>query len=128
LICKSNSSSACATHRTTIELLPEEVEPGPLYQGDDEDFWQSHELEYPKNAEVFSGTIDRSREDAASNDELAGRVAPSEREVLLMHEVHGVAPQEVAVALRISRTQAERLLESGRRRLRAAGKIAPRRR
>ncbi len=50
--------------RTMTEFLPEEVEPDPLYE-DDEDFWQSHELEYPKNAEVFSGTVDRAREDVA---------------------------------------------------------------
>jgi hypothetical protein len=31
--------------RTMTELLPEEVEPDPRYQ-DDEDFWQSHELDW----------------------------------------------------------------------------------
>jgi DNA-directed RNA polymerase specialized sigma24 family protein len=110
--------------KTTTELLPEEVEPDPLYQEDDEDFWQSHELEYPRDAEVFSGTVDRPREDAADDDELVGRLAPREREVLLMHEVHGVALQEVALALGIPPTEAERLLASARRRLRAAGKTA----
>ena len=32
--------------RETTELLPEGVEPDPLYEEDDEDFWQSHELDY----------------------------------------------------------------------------------
>jgi DNA-directed RNA polymerase specialized sigma24 family protein len=105
--------------RTMTELLPEEVEPDPLYE-DDEDFWQSHELEYPKNAEVFSGTVDRAREDVAEEDEFAGRLAPREREVLLMHEVHGVPLQEVALALGIAPTEADGLLASARRRSRAA--------
>jgi DNA-directed RNA polymerase specialized sigma24 family protein len=116
---------AADRRRMTTELLPEEVEPDPLYQEDDEDFWQSHELDYPKDAEVFSGTVDRAREDAASDDELVGRLAPRERQVLLMHEVHGVAMQEVAPALGIAPIEAERLLASARRRLRAAGKTAP---
>jgi DNA-directed RNA polymerase specialized sigma24 family protein len=107
--------------RKTTELFPEEVEPDPLYQEDDEDFWQSYELEYPRNATVFSGTVDRVREDAASDDELVGRLAPREREVLLMHEVHGVALQEVALALGIPLTEVERLLASAHHRLRAAG-------
>jgi hypothetical protein len=68
------------------ELLPEEVEPDPLYDdGDDEeDFWQSHELDYPRNSEVFSGSVDRVREDPANEDEFVGLLAPREREVLLM--------------------------------------------
>jgi DNA-directed RNA polymerase specialized sigma24 family protein len=41
-----------------------------------------------------------------------------------MHKVHGVALQEVALALGILPTEAERLLASARRRLRAAGKTA----
>ena len=109
--------------RTMTEFLPEEVEPDPLYE-DDEDFWQSHELEYPKNAEVFSGTVDRAREDVAEEDEFAGRLAPREREVLLMHEVHGVPLQEVALALGITPAEAEGLLASARRRVRAADKAA----
>ena len=109
--------------RTMTEFLPEEVEPDPLYE-DDEDFWQSHELEYPKNAEVFSGTVDRAREDVAEEDEFAGRFAPREREVLLMHEVHGVPLQEVALALGIAPTEADGLLASARRRSRAADKAA----
>jgi RNA polymerase sigma factor (sigma-70 family) len=110
--------------RTMTELLPEEVEPDPLYQEDDEDFWQLHELDYPRDAEVFSGTVDHARDDVANDDELVGRLAPREREVLLMHEVHGVALQEIALALGIPPTEAERLLASARRRLRAAGKAA----
>jgi RNA polymerase sigma factor (sigma-70 family) len=109
--------------RTMTEFLPEEVEPDPLYE-DDEDFWQSHELEYPKNAEVFSGTVDRAREDVAEEDEFVGRLAPREREVLLMHEVHGVPLQEVALALGIAPTEADGLLASARRRSRAADKAA----
>src|SRR3977135_4725388 len=54
--------------RTMTELLPEEVEPDPLYE-DDEDFWQSHELDYPRNSEVFSGTVDSAREDVAKDAE-----------------------------------------------------------
>ena len=77
--------------RMTTELFPEEVEPDPFYQKDDEeDFWQSHELDYPRDAEVFSGTVDRVGAEAANDDELVGWLAPREREVLLMHEVHGV--------------------------------------
>jgi DNA-directed RNA polymerase specialized sigma24 family protein len=110
--------------RTTTELLAEEVEPDPLYQEDDEDFWQSHELDYPGNTEVFSGTVDRAGEDAASDDELAGRLAPRERQVLLMHEVHGVALPEAALALGIAPSEAERHLASARRRLRTAAKTA----
>jgi DNA-directed RNA polymerase specialized sigma24 family protein len=109
--------------RTMTEFLPEEVEPDPLYE-DDEDFWQSHELEYPKNAEVFSGTVNRAREDVAEEDEFAGRLAPREREVLLMHEVHGVPLQEVALALGIAPTEADGLLASARRRSCAADKAA----
>jgi len=109
--------------RTVTELLPEEVEPDPLYE-DDEDFWQSHELDYPKNSEVFSGTVDRAREDVADEDEFVGRLAPREREVLLMHEVHGVPLQEVALALGIAPAEAEGLLASARRRVRAADKAA----
>jgi RNA polymerase sigma-70 factor, ECF subfamily len=107
-----------ARSRTTAELLPEEVEPDPLYQEDDEDFWQSHELEYPRDAEVFGGTVDRAREGAADDDELVGRLTPREREVLLMHEVHGVSLQEVGLALGIPPTESEKLLASARRRLR----------
>jgi RNA polymerase sigma factor (sigma-70 family) len=109
-----------ARSRRAAELLPEEVEPDPLYQQDDEDFWQSHELEYPRNAQVFSGTVDGAREDAAEDDEFAGRLAPREREVLLMHEVHGVPLGEVAAALGISADEAERLLAAARRRMREA--------
>jgi DNA-directed RNA polymerase specialized sigma24 family protein len=109
-----------ARRRKTTELLPEEVEPDPLYQEDDEEFWQSHELDYPRDAEVFTGAVHRAREDAANDDELAGRLAPRERQVLLMHEVHGVALREVALALGIRPAEAEQLLASARRRLRAA--------
>jgi DNA-directed RNA polymerase specialized sigma24 family protein len=109
--------------RTMTELLPEEVEPNPLYE-DDEDFWQSHELEYPKNSQVFSGTVDRAREDVADEDEFVGHLAAREREVLLMHEVHGVPLQEVALALGIAPTEAEGLLASARRRVQAADKAA----
>jgi hypothetical protein len=35
--------------RRMTELLPEGLEPDPLYQPDDEDFWQLHELDYPRN-------------------------------------------------------------------------------
>jgi hypothetical protein len=45
--------------KTMTELFPEEVEPDPLYQEDDEDFWQSHELDYPRTSEVVSGIVDR---------------------------------------------------------------------
>lgn len=110
--------------RRMTELLPEEVEPDPLYQEDDEDFWQSHELEYPRNSQVFSGTVDDAREDPADDDELAGRLAPREREVLLMHEVHRVGLQEVALALGIAPAEAERLLASARRRVHGAGNAA----
>jgi len=101
--------------RTMTELLPEEVEPDPLYE-DDEDFWQTHELDYPRNSEVFSGTVDRTREDVANDDEFVGWLAPREREVVLMHEVHGVPMQEVALALGIPPTEAEGLLSAARRR------------
>jgi DNA-directed RNA polymerase specialized sigma24 family protein len=110
--------------RMMTELLPEEVEPHPHYADDDEDFWQSHELEYPRNSQVFSGTVDRPREDVASEDEFVGFLAPREREVLLMHEVHGVPMQEVALALGIPPADAEGLLASARRRVRAADKAA----
>jgi DNA-directed RNA polymerase specialized sigma24 family protein len=107
------------------ECLPEELEPDPLYQQDDEDFWQLHELDHPRNAVVFSGPVDLMLEDPANDDELVGRLAPREREVLLMHEVHGVALQEVALALGISATEAKQLLSSARHRLRTAGNTAP---
>jgi DNA-directed RNA polymerase specialized sigma24 family protein len=106
------------------ELLPEEVEPDPLYEQDDEEFWQLHELDHPRNAEVFSGKVDRVREDVADEDELAGRLAPYEREVFLMHEVHGVALQEIAMAVGLPEAEVERLLSSARHRLRAAGNMA----
>src|ERR1700682_1608947 len=109
--------------RTMTELLPEEVEPDPLYE-DDEDFWQSQEWDYPKNSEVFGGTVDRARKDVADDDEFVGWLAPRERDVLLMHEVHGVPLQEVALALGIPPTEAEGLLASARRRVRAADKAA----
>jgi DNA-directed RNA polymerase specialized sigma24 family protein len=108
--------------KTMTELFPEEVEPDPLYQEDDEDFWQSHELDYPRTSEVFSGMVDRAREDTADEDEFVGRLAPREREVLLMHEVHGVPLQEVALSLGISLAETERLLKNARGRLRAADK------
>jgi DNA-directed RNA polymerase specialized sigma24 family protein len=71
---------------------------------------------------VFSGTADAAQEDVANDDELVGRLAPREREreVLLMHEVHGVAAQEVALALGIPPTEAQQLLASARRRLRSS--------
>src|SRR6202047_2529473 len=109
--------------RTTTELFPEEVEPDPVYENDD-DFWQSHELEYPKNSQVFSGTVDRAQEDVAEEDEFVGWLAPRERGVLLMPEVHGVPWQEVALALGITPAEAEGLLASARRRVRAADKAA----
>src|SRR5712664_3478982 len=56
------------------------------------------------------------------DDEFVGWRAPREREVLLMHEVHGVPLQEVAMALGIPPTEAEGLLASARRRVRAAEK------
>ena len=114
---------AAERSRTMTELLPEEVEPDPLYE-DDEDFWQSHELDYPRNSEVFSGTVDSAREDVANDDEFIGWLAPREREVLLMHGVHGVPMQEVALALGIPPTEAEGLLSAARRRVRAADKAA----
>jgi DNA-directed RNA polymerase specialized sigma24 family protein len=113
-----------ARRRRTTDLLPEEIEPDPLYQEDDEEFWQSHELDYPRNAEVFSGTLECAREDAVNDYELAGRLAPREREVLLMHEIHSVPLREAALALGLSPTEAEQLLASARRRLRAAGRVA----
>jgi RNA polymerase sigma factor (sigma-70 family) len=111
-------------NKTMTELFPEEVEPDPLYQEDDEDFWQSHELDYPRTSEVFSGMVDGPREDTAEEDEFVGRLAPREREVLLMHDMHGVPLQEVALSLGISQAETERLLENARRRLRA-GDNAP---
>jgi DNA-directed RNA polymerase specialized sigma24 family protein len=108
--------------KTRTELLPEEVEPDPLYQEDDGEFWQSHELDYPRTSEVFSGTVDRAREDTADEDEFAGRLAPREREVLLMHEIHGVPLQEVALSFGISPAETERLLKNARARIRAADK------
>jgi RNA polymerase sigma factor (sigma-70 family) len=108
--------------KTQTELLPEEVEPDPLYQEDDEDFWQSHELDYPRNSEIVSGMAERAPEGSADEDEFVGRLAPREREVLLMHEMHGVPLQEVALSLGISRAEAERLLENARGRVRAADK------
>ena len=110
--------------RKTGELLPEEVKPDPLYEEDDEEFWQSHELDYPRNVRVFSGTVDRPREDTTSDDELVGLLDPREREVLLMREVHGMALPELASAVGIPLTEAERLLASARNRLRAVGKAA----
>ena len=109
--------------RRWSELLAEEVEPDPLYQQDDEDFWQSYELAYPRNAEVFSGAVNRPPEAAANDDELVGRLAPREREVLLMHEVHGVPLAEIALALAIPPAEAAQLLASARRRLRRTGNI-----
>ena len=106
------------------ELLPEEVEPDPIYRDDEDDFWQSHQVDYPRDTEVFSGTVDRAWEEDANDDELAGLLAPREREVLLMHEVHGVGLSEVALALRIPLTETERLVANARRRLRAKGKAA----
>jgi DNA-directed RNA polymerase specialized sigma24 family protein len=109
-------------NQNMAELLPEEVEPDPLYQDDDDDFWQLHELDYPRDAQVFSGTVDFAGEDVANDDELVGRLAPREREALLMCEVHGVALQEVALALGIPPTELKRLLDNARRRVRGAGK------
>ncbi len=113
-------------NQNMAELFPEEVEPDPFYQDDDDDFWQLHELDYPRDAQVFSGTVDCSGEDIANDDELVGRLAPREREVLLMREVHGVALREVALALGIPPTEAKRLLESAHRHVRGAGKPQPR--
>ena len=73
---------------------------------------------------IFSGTVDRPWEDAASDDELVGLLDPREREVLLMREVHGMALPELASAVGIPLTEAERLLASARNRLRAVGKAA----
>ena len=98
----------------TTELLPEEVEPDPRYEDDVEEFWQSHELDYPTTMRVFGGAADHPRDDAATDDELVGLLDPREREVLLMHEVHGVALPEIASAVRIPPTEAERLLASAR--------------
>jgi DNA-directed RNA polymerase specialized sigma24 family protein len=97
--------------RRWSELLAEEVEPDPLDQQDDEDFWQSYELAYPRNAEVFSGAVNRPPEAAANDD------------VLLMHEVHGVPLAEIALALAIPPAEAAQLLASARRRLRRTGNI-----
>jgi DNA-directed RNA polymerase specialized sigma24 family protein len=108
--------------KTMTELFPEEVEPDPLYQEDDEDFWQSHELEYPRTSEVVGNVVDGAREDTADEDEFVGRLAPREREVLLMHEVHGVPLEEVALSLRLSLAETERLLKNARCRIRAADK------
>jgi DNA-directed RNA polymerase specialized sigma24 family protein len=109
--------------RRITELLPEDVEPDPLYQDDEEDFWQLHELDYPRDEHVFSSTADCPPEDVANDDELVGRLAPREREALLMHELHGVPLQEVALALRISPNEANRLLENAQRRVRSTGKV-----
>jgi DNA-directed RNA polymerase specialized sigma24 family protein len=79
-------------------------------------------LDYPRSSEVVSGMVDRAREDTADEDEFAGRLAPREREVLLMHEMHGVPLQEVALSFGISPAETERLLENARGRLRAADK------
>jgi DNA-directed RNA polymerase specialized sigma24 family protein len=78
------------------------------------------ELDYPTTLRVISGAIDRPRDDVANDDELVGLLDPREREVLLMHEVHGVALLEIPSAVRITLTEAERLLASARDRLRAA--------
>jgi hypothetical protein len=61
------------------------------------------ELDYPTTMRVVSGAIDRPRDDAANDDELVGFLDPREREVLLMHEVYGVALPEIASAVRIPR-------------------------
>jgi hypothetical protein len=81
-------------------------------------------LDYPKDANVFSGTVDRARDGVADDGEFVGRLAPREREVLLMHEIHGVPLQEVALALGIAPNEAEGLLATARRRVRAADKAA----
>jgi DNA-directed RNA polymerase specialized sigma24 family protein len=104
----------------TTELLPEEVEPDPRYEDDVEEFWQSHELDYPRTMRVVNGAADHPRDDAATDDELVGLLDPREREVLLMHEVHGIALPEIVSAVGIPLTEAERLLAGARDRLRAA--------
>lgn len=113
----------------TTELLPEEVAPDPRYEDDEEEFWESHELAYPRDSVVFSGGGDRGgdrADPAADDDELAGTLSPHEREVLLMHEVHKVGLDEVALALGVSPTEAEDLLASARRRVAAAAANAGR--
>jgi hypothetical protein len=56
-----NRAQRC--RQKTSELLPEEAE--PLYEEDEGEFWKSHVLDYPTNGEVFSGAVDRLREDVA---------------------------------------------------------------
>jgi DNA-directed RNA polymerase specialized sigma24 family protein len=115
---------AAARERRTAELLPEEVEPDPIYQEDDEEFWHSYELEYPKSAQVFSGDVDETPDEATNDDELVGRLAPRERQVLLMHEAHGVSLPEIALALGIPLAEAQHLLARARRRLRPREQVS----
>jgi DNA-directed RNA polymerase specialized sigma24 family protein len=75
-------------------------------------------------AEVLSGTVDCPRKNPADDDKLVGRLSPHEREVLLMHEVHGVPLQEVALALGILLDEAQQHLASARHRLRAVSAAA----
>jgi DNA-directed RNA polymerase specialized sigma24 family protein len=110
-----------ARRQATTELLEEEAVPDPHFEEDDEDFWEWYEPEYPKNWSVFVEPPPEPPGQAAKDDELAGRLEPNEREVLLMHEVHGLPLRDVAVALGLAQAKAARLLESARHRIRGAG-------
>jgi hypothetical protein len=75
-------------------------------------FWQAYELRLSQRCGSFSGEVDDPQEDATNDEELAGRLAPHEREVLLMHRVYGVPLREVALAFVIPLTEAEQLFDS----------------
>jgi RNA polymerase sigma-70 factor (ECF subfamily) len=105
-------------NKETISL-EEEAPPPPIYD-DDEEFYEWYQ---PDESTRWEDVIDagvKSPEQATEAVEVFTRSLDARaREVVLMHELHGLQVPEIAIALGLSEKETAELLRTARQRLRA---------
>jgi DNA-directed RNA polymerase specialized sigma24 family protein len=101
--------------------LEQPVPPEPTYD-DDESFLEWYQPdELMRWEDVVDGTSMNPEEAAAADEEFTRAIEPRAREAFLMHDLHGVPLEEIAVAFDVSLSEAAQLLVEGRRLAGAAG-------
>jgi RNA polymerase sigma-70 factor (ECF subfamily) len=101
--------------RIPTESLEALVPPEPIYD-DDEEFWEWYQPdELTRWEDVVEAPAMAPEEMAAADERLTRTPDPRAREVFLLYELHRVPLSETALALGLSVTETERLLEEARR-------------
>jgi RNA polymerase sigma-70 factor (ECF subfamily) len=101
--------------------LEEPVPPEPRYD-DDESFLEWYQPdELTRWEDVVDGASVTPEDAAAADEEFTRAIEPRAREAFLMHDLHGVPLEEIAVAFDVSLSEAAELLVEGRRLAGASG-------